>query len=131
MLAYESTVTISAAPDRIWPVLADVERWHEWTPTITRVEPLDSTPFGVGARYKVSQPKLRPAVWVVTEARPSAGFTWVSTNPGLRVVAEHLIHSQTGNESRVVLRVTFSGLLGAIVGRLSRRLTEDYLAKEA
>jgi hypothetical protein len=131
MLIYESTETIAAAPARIWRVLADVERWHEWTRTITRIESLDLSPLRVGARYKVFQARLRPATWVVTDARPSEGFSWVATNPGLRVSAQHLIQRRTGNESRVVLRVAFSGLLAAIVGRLSRRLTEDYLAEEA
>lgn len=120
-----------ASAERIWTVLAAVERWQEWTPTITRVEPLDPGPFNTGSRFRVVQPRLRPAVWTVTESEPSKGFTWESRTPGLCMSAEHVIRSRSGNESEVVLRMTFSGLLGTVVGRLYKNLTEKYLAQEA
>jgi hypothetical protein len=131
MPAYESTVFIAAPKERIWTMLADVGRWHEWTPTITRIESIGSKSLGLGARFKVLQPKLRPAVWTVTDLEPLKGFTWESRSPGMRVVAEHAIHASTGTESKVILRVTFSGFFGAVVGRLLRGLTKSYLAKES
>jgi len=131
MPAYESTVTIKGSRERIWTVIADVERWHEWTPTVTRIEAMGSGPMGLGARFRVLQPKLRPAVWTVTNFRPAQGFTWESRNPGTRVVAEHSIHAANGNEFKVLLRVTFLGLFGVVVGMLFGGLTESYLAQES
>ena len=53
-------------PARIWSVLLDVERWPEWTPTVTRVNRLESAPSPLAAAPASWQPKLSPAVWCVT-----------------------------------------------------------------
>ena len=37
MTHFSVTVDIPAPPDRVWAVIADVERWPEWTPTVTRI----------------------------------------------------------------------------------------------
>jgi hypothetical protein len=131
MLTYESTVTITASRESIWAVIADVERWHEWTPTMTRVEPISSGPIGLGARFKVVQPKLRPAVWTVADFRPGYGFTWESRYPGTRIVAEHWIYPSEGPGYNVSLRVGFGGLFGAVIGKLKGALTKAYLSQEA
>jgi carbon monoxide dehydrogenase subunit G len=42
---FSVTVEIPAPPDRVWAVLADIERWPEWTPTVTRIQRLDRGPL--------------------------------------------------------------------------------------
>ena len=133
MLSYTSTIDIDAPIERIWPALIDVQRWPQWTPTTTRVEPINDAPFGAGARYKIFQPKLRPAIWEVTMVDPSKGFAWESRQAGIRVIAEHLlVESRTAQTSRtqLTLRVIFSGLLSGIAGRLGGKLTQRYLSQE-
>jgi len=80
-------VIINASPAAIWQVLADVERWPTWTPTVLEVEPLTSNGhkagLKVGARYRVVQPKLRPAVYEVTECAPTR------PSPGSRKPRRH------------------------------------------
>ena len=117
--------------EEVWAVLADVSRWHEWTPTITRVETLDARALETGARFRVLQPRLRPAIWTVTESQPAKKFTWESRGPGTLVVAEHVIDPAAGGSSRVLLRVAISGLLGTIFGYLFGSLTSRYLSQEA
>lgn len=128
---YQTTIAIAALPERIWRLLVDVEHWNEWTASITRVERLDPTAFAAGSRFKVIQPRLRPAVWTVTEVRLGSSFTWESRNPGLKVVAEHVIQPAGDGNCTVSLRTTFSGLLAPIVGRLSGALTQEYMGLEA
>jgi hypothetical protein len=131
MLTYESKIAITAPRDRIWTVVADVVRWAEWTPTVTRVEPVDSATPSLGARFRVLQPRLRPAVWTITDFRPGQGFVWETRFPAARVAAEHWIYPASGEGYDVSLRVSFSGLFGVALGTFTRRLTRSYLAQEA
>jgi len=124
------TVNINAPPQRVLAVLCDVERWPEWTSTMTQVQRLDRGPFGVGSSARVVQPKLRPAVWQVTELDENRSFTWVTHAPGVRMTAGHLVEAQ-GEGCRAALSFEIAGWLGPIVSRLYRGMIEQYVATEA
>ena len=125
------TVDIDAPSERVWEVLADVERWSEWTETVTSVRRLDDGPLLVGSRARISQPKIPETEYVVTELTPGKSFTWVATGPGVTTTARHGIEALPGGATRVRLAVEQSGLLGVVLGRFYRGLTNRYLANEA
>lgn len=119
-----------AQPAIIWQVLADVEHWHEWTPTVLAIKPLGHSGFSVGARYQVVQPKLRPAIYEVTECVPCRRFTWAHRFSGGVMIADHRITQRDGS-AEVELSFSSSGLLGNIVGRVFIRLIRNYVRTEA
>jgi hypothetical protein len=131
MLDFRIDVAINASPDRVWSVMRDVERWPEWTPTVRRIRRLDKGPLAVGSRVVLSQPKLPPAKWKVTELDDARRcFTWETWSPGMRLRARHWVE-ETGKTSRATLSLQFSGLLGPLFARLTRNLNHRYLALEA
>lgn len=125
-----TTIDIQAPAARVWAVLRDVEHWCEWTPTISRVQPLDAGPLNVGTSAIVRQPKLLPARWHVTEIEEGRSFTWITRAPGIVVTARHWVDG-AANGSRATLSLDFSGFLGALCARLTRGLNARYLALEA
>jgi uncharacterized membrane protein len=130
MTDFSITVDIQAPSQQVVAVLTDVERWPEWTPTVTSVHRIDGGRFAVGSRARVRQPKLVPAVWQVTELDERKGFTWVMRSPGVQVTARHDIE-EYGLGSKVTLSLHFSGFLGPLAARYYRKLNERYLATEA
>lgn len=127
---FTTTTHIATPPERIWPVLFDVTRWPEWTPTVDSVERLDDRPFTVGSRARIRQPKLPPAVWHVTEVADGRSFTWQATGPGLRTTGRHeVLPDATG--STVTLSIEQAGPLGAVAALVWRRLTQRYIEIEA
>lgn len=130
MAAVTVSIDIAAPPDRVFAVMIDVERWHEWTPSITGIRRLGGGPFAVGSRALVRQPKLPPALWTVTDLQPGREFTWVSVAPGLRVAGIHRAEP-IASGTRVTLAVEFSGLFGALWARLTGGLTRRYVGWEA
>ena len=132
-MEFSITTDVAAPAEVVYEVLADVERWPEWTATVTRVERLDgsSAALAVGSRLRVVQPKVPPAVWTVTELDSGRGFRMLSRSPGATVVANHRAEpTGDGQSSLVTLSVTFTGWLGQIIARAMRGLNERYLAEE-
>jgi uncharacterized membrane protein len=127
---FKITVEIPAPPPLVWSVLADVERWPEWTASVSSVKRLSLGPFQVGSRVRIQQPKLPPAFWHVTELNTGASFTWVSRAPGVRVTAQHSLEASAMG-SCVTLSIRYEGLLGGLLARWVGNLNEDYLAMEA
>jgi len=131
MPSYETSISIAAPRDAVWRMLAGVAKWPEWLPTVSHVEPLDGSPLVVGRRYVVRQPKLQPVTWRVTELDPPHRFTWQARSPGFEMSADHIVDEVSPGESRVVLRFSFAGLMGGLIGRLYGPITERYIAMEA
>ncbi len=121
---------IQASAATAWPVMSDVTRWHEWTASITRVEPLDPPPVGVGGRARVVQPGLMPGVWTITAWEPGHRFTWEMRQPGLRCVGDHALEGTPGG-CRVRLTLTFAGPIGWVAARLGAGLVRRYMTMEA
>jgi uncharacterized membrane protein len=126
---FSINVDIAARPERVWEVMSDVERWHEWTASVTSIKRLDKGPFAVGSRAIIRQPKFPPALWTVTAIEPNR-FTWKSGLPGLWVLARHSVGPAPGG-SHVTLSLEYTGLFGSLAGKLTRGITERYLKLEA
>jgi hypothetical protein len=130
MRAVETFIT-SASPEVVWSVVADVEHWCDWTPTVTEVKAaLNGTRLKVGAKYRVVQPKLRPAIYEVTEYSPNRRLTWVQKVAGGAMIADHRIEPGEG-ATKVELSFASEGLLANIVGNLFSGIIREYVATEA
>src|SRR3954452_4967838 len=103
MRNFSIAIDIPSPPERVWNVMSDVERWHEWTPSITSIRRLDSGVLRVGSRVVIRQARFPPAWWKVVILEPGRSFTWVSTAPGMRVIAHHGVESRADGGSRATL----------------------------
>jgi uncharacterized protein YndB with AHSA1/START domain len=130
MRKFDITVDINAPPDRVWEVMTDVDRWHEWTDSISSIKRLNGGPFAVGTLVLIKQPKFPPALWRITGIVPNKNFTWTSTGPGMRVIASHSLE-RVMNATRVTLTIDYQGLLGGAFAKMTGGITERYMAMEA
>ncbi|MEH1100055.1 SRPBCC family protein [Micromonospora sp. CPCC 205561] len=130
-MRFEAGTEVAAEAEQVWAVLVDVERWSEWTPSVRRASRGESGPLAVGATARLEQPKLRPAVWRVTELVEGRSFSWVSRSPGVTSLGEHRVSPLPGGRCRVELVIAQSGPLAGPVGWLYGDLTRRYLRMEA
>ena len=130
MMTLSKAVRIHASSDRIWHVMTDIERWPEWTPSVTSIKRLTDGPLAVGSRVRIKQPKLLPAVWTVTQFHSGQSFDWTSSMPGVQVIGGHALQpAEDGCD--VILSVRFEGTLSRFAEAAFGKLTEKYVQMEA
>lgn len=127
---FETTIDIDAPADRAWQVMSDVDRWHEWTPSIRSITRLRDAPLAPGTKVVVRQPKFPPALWTVTDVQPGRSFTWVSVAPGMRVTGTHSVEP-TASGSRARLSLDYEGVIGRVFARLTKGITVRFIDHEA
>ncbi|MER5703259.1 SRPBCC family protein [Micromonospora sp. NPDC002296] len=130
-MRFEAVTEIDADAERVWRVQSDIDRWPEWTASVSRARRLEPGPLTVGSTARLEQPRLRPAVWRVVEVEAPYRFVWVSNAPGVRSRGDHRIVPLPDGRVRVELTLEQSGPLAAVVGRLYGGLTRRYLRLEA
>jgi carbon monoxide dehydrogenase subunit G len=133
MIRYETTVEIAAPAAVIWGIMVDVEKWPEWTPSITSVQSVGSGDFGMGSEAKVAVRSMGisvSSVWKVTQFEDGRSFTWESSARGVRSVAAHVIDA--GAEScRVTLWVELSGMMVTLLGPMFSYVSRRNVDREA
>ena len=127
---YSISIDINAPAERVFEVMADVERWHEWTPSISGITRKQSGPLVVGETATVRQPKLPPATWTVNAIKPGRSFSWFNRAPGLRVTGFHGAEPAPGG-SRATLSLTYEGIFGGLLARMTEGITKKYIEMEA
>lgn len=128
-MRFQESIQIQAPPQQVWEIYSDVERWPEWTASVTSVERLDPGPLAIGSRARVRQPRLPTATWTVTELVADSHFLWEAKGPGLTTVGGHFVEAD-GNGTRAVARLDQHGPGGALIGWLTAGLTRRYLEME-
>jgi uncharacterized membrane protein len=127
---FETSVDINAPSDAVWVTLIDVERWPDFTPSITSLELLHASPLTVGSRARIKQPGTPPLVWEVTSFEPGTSFTWRAKSLGITSVGSHKLRPVVGG-----VQVTFglhqTGPLAPIVQLFTGARTRRYVETEA
>src|SRR5262249_4844266 len=126
----EVSVEILRPAECIWSVLMDVERWPDWTASITSIDRLDQAPFGMGSSVSIRQPTLKTVTWRVSEFVPGRLFTWKTDTAGMSTIARHTIQPRE-HGCIVTHTIEHEGRLALLLEPFFRRLTQRYVEMEA
>jgi carbon monoxide dehydrogenase subunit G len=116
-MKHEVTATIDAPADVVWHAVRDVERWSEWTPTVTEIRVHGGGELRLRSVATVRQPKQPAREWTVTELTDRS-FTWTSKGPGLRFSADHTVRID-GSATTVELTFSVAGPLAPVARLLA------------
>lgn len=125
----EHAISIDAPKDIVWSVTRHVERWPEWTPTVTSVTRVDRGPFGRASVARIKQPMQPEAEWVVTEFETGHRFAWETRRLGLHMTATHELSPDAAG-TKNTLRAEARGLGAALLWPLLRIALRRALAEE-
>jgi uncharacterized membrane protein len=130
-MSTEDSIEIDAPAQLVWQIFSDVERWPEWTPSVTSLVARDGTGLAVGKRFAIKQPGMSKLVWKVTEIDSGESWTWVQRSLGVLVTARHWVIPQPDGRTLVRQQLDQRGVLGALIGRLMIKKTRRFLEQEA
>src|SRR5688500_15404507 len=116
-MRFEASIEVGAPAQHVFDVYSDVERWPEWTDSVTSVKRLDAGPLRVGSRARIRQPRLPTAEWHVVDLVPGRSFSWTARGPGVRTTGAHVVDATAGGETvTVTASLEQAGLLGPVIG---------------
>ncbi|MBW3606326.1 MAG: SRPBCC family protein [Actinobacteria bacterium] len=125
------SVDIPAPVERVWRVYTNVERWPLWMESMDHVDVMDGRALTLGSQVWIKQPRLPAATWEVTELDPGRSWTWIARSRGVTSTATHQLTAVDDVTTRVDTAIAFSGLTGALLGRMVSSRTREYLTLEA
>jgi len=114
-LQVEHRTFVNAPAGELFAIYQDVQNWSAWDPD-TKAAFLDG-PFAVGSRGRLTPTQGNAVPMVLTEVEQDRCFTVESRIPLFRMRFEHILRPAEGR-TEVVHRVTFSGLLSPLLGRM-------------
>ena len=125
---YTKVLECGAPRGAVWNVLADVQKWPDWTPTMTSVRAVGSAGLVHGNTFEVKQPGLAKAVFTVEACEEGSAFAWSTRSAGVSTIADHVLSDTTGGGTRIELLIRMSGpgvgLLWMLLGRKVRRFVD-------
>jgi uncharacterized membrane protein len=128
---FEDSIDIDAAPSVVWAVWSDVERWPDWTASVTSIQRLDDGPLRTGSAARIKQPRFPLLVWRVVAIDEGQSWTWETRSGGVRTAGSHRVEPLADGSTRAVSAVDVGGPVGPLMGRLTAGITRRYLAMEA
>lgn len=123
------SIHIEAAPDTVWTVIADLERWPQWTRTVTSVRREDAGELRLGSSARIKQPLQPESRWVVTEFVRGRRFVWETRQPGLHMIGTHGIAAEGGG-TRSLLRLEARGPIAVLLWAVLRLTVQRALVLE-
>lgn len=112
-IRYETSVHIDATPARVWEVMSDIERWHEWAPAVRSIRRHDSGPLVVGSAATLHLQRAPTARWTVIELEDGRSFTWES-DARVKAVAWHRVEPD-GDGARATLGIEAPGVVATLL----------------
>ena len=95
--------------ERAWNLLADVRRWPEWAPHITRVDVTPPGPVGPDSTGVLHIRRLGATDFVMTDWRPHRHWRWRGRVPGAAVDYDHEFASVDDRTTRLTWVVELDG----------------------
>jgi hypothetical protein len=113
----EERIIIDAKPEVIFAIYADVENWNTWDPE-TKSSSINGR-FKTGTKGRLAPPKGQAITITLTSIVPKELFVCEGGVPGFHMRFDHVLNT-IASGTEVIHRVTFTGLLAFLIGRIVR-----------
>ena len=130
-MRFEKSIDINASPQRVWEVLTGFEAWPQRIGTVDTVKVLTAPPIDTGTQVQLKQQRLPDGIWDINVWNVPLYFEWTQKQGGVTSVAGHRVEALGERGARLTLTFDMSGLLVPLIGLFYKKLTTEYLDREA
>jgi uncharacterized membrane protein len=127
----ERSVHIDVAPEVVWRVWADVERWPEWTASMRKITRLEEGPLALDSSARVQANAPPTADWRVTEFEDGRFFKWEAQMTGAHAVGTHLVEAEGAGTKATMTFALEGGLLVTLLSPVFAAMARRNLRLEA
>jgi carbon monoxide dehydrogenase subunit G len=125
-MKFGSTVEINAPTEKIWAVLDNLEEWHQWVPSIRKIERVSKGPLAVGSQVCVIARAgiTFKLLMTITEFIPGRCVFMQGEILGTKLIRFYTLEPM-GEKTRVTAGGEVSGLLAWLVRRGGQSLSDE------
>jgi uncharacterized protein YndB with AHSA1/START domain len=106
-------VEIAAAPDLVWEILTDLERWPSWNPDVKSMSKDSAIAAGTEFRWKAGPGTITSTIQQVV---PPRQFSWTGRTLGIRAVHVWRLEPRDG-ATTVRTEESYEGLVARVLRR--------------
>ena len=121
-----SEIEVAAAPELVWAVLTEVERWPSWNPAVESVSFGRSFEEGAEFSWKAGPGTITSTIRDVDALRRTA---WTGTSFGIKAIHVHTLESRDAG-TLVRTEESYTGLVASLLRRPLRRMLNRTLQGE-
>ncbi len=125
-MRFSSTVEINAPAEKIWAVFDNTEEWHQWVPSIRKIERVSKGPSAVGSQVRVIARSgiTFKLLMTITEYIPGRRVFMQGEILGTKLIRFYTLEP-VGQKTRFTAGGEVSGLLAWLVRRGGQSLSDE------
>ena len=125
-VAGSSEIEVAAAPEVVWAVLTEIERWPSWNPAVESVSFEGRFVEGSEFRWKAGPGTITSTIRDVDAPRRAA---WTGRSFGIKATHVHTLEPRNGR-TLVKTQESYAGLVASVFRRPLRRMLDRTLRSE-
>jgi carbon monoxide dehydrogenase subunit G len=118
-MRFSSSVEINAPVEKVWALIDKLEEWHQWMPSIKKIEKVSEGPLTVGSQLSVTAKVSRLTVnllMTITEFVPQRSVVMQGKALGTNLIRFYTFEPVNGKT-----KVTIGGEVSGLLARMARR----------
>lgn len=126
-MRFSSSAEIDSPVEKVWALIDKLEEWHEWMPSIKKIEKVSEGPLSVGSKLAVTARVSRLTVnlvMTITEFVPERSVTMQGKAMGTRLTRFYALEPVNG-KTKATVGGEVSGLLAWLARRGGQAISDE------
>ena len=122
-------IFIMSSVDEVWKHTVTPSKWSKWNPNIQDISYSEDGELTVGDTFQLKQVGMAKAEWKVLDIQEKKSCRWMTTSPGIKIIAQHSIEAKDKGVSNI-LTLEVTGIMSFLLYPIILLSSKSALKKE-